>query len=211
MAKKYKDKTKRPKRSKTQIVHDRKREAELVLQGYTQQEIRDALENETGISLSLSTIRADLDAIRKDWMLERRDNYDMLINQELSRCDSTEREAWRAWRASCSDSERKVIEEVAKELANEDEDIEMVVNKITTIIDSNGGVGDPRLFDKIISVQKERRRLMGLYAPARLGIDIRQKNEVIIKGYAVKDASPDVWPALEDGDKYIVDADYEES
>ena len=44
MANKYRDKTKAPKRTKDQIIHDRKRVAELVLQGYKHQEIADKLE-----------------------------------------------------------------------------------------------------------------------------------------------------------------------
>jgi hypothetical protein len=206
--KKYVDKSKAPKRTKDQIIRDRTRVAELVLQGYSHQDIADILRKETGITLSRRTISADIAIIRKDWIKERRDNYDLLVTQELARCDSTEKELWRAWRASCNGSERKMVEEVAKQFSDASEDIELVVNKVTTIMDTHSGVGDPRFLDKIISVQKERRRLLGLYAPARLGIDIRQKNELIIKGYAVKDASPDVWPELETGEENIIEGDY---
>jgi len=209
MANKYRDKTKAPKRTKDQIIHDRKRVAELVLQGYKHQEIADKLEIETGTKLSRSTIRADVEVIRKDWMEERRDNYDLLMNQEISRCDATEKEMWRAWRESCNGKEKKIIEEVAKQFSDDSEDIEMVIQKVTTVLDSGGAAGDPRFLDKIIQVQKERRRLLGLYAPARLGIDIRQKNELVIKGYAVKDASPDVWPSLDIGGDNIIEGDYE--
>lgn len=207
--KKYKDKSKRSKRSKDQLIRDRKRVSELILQGYTQQEVADKLAEETGLQLSRSTIRADIEVIRKDWLQERRDNYDLLIDRELSRCDSTETELWKAWRASCNVAEKKIISEVAKQLEEGKDDLEMVVAKVVTILDSKGGAGDPRFFDKIISVQKERRRLLGLYAPARLGIDIRQKNEITIKGYAVRDASPDVWPALETGEDNIIEGEFE--
>jgi len=205
--KKYKDKTKRPKRSKDRIIRDRKRVSELVLQGYHHQQIADILEKETGLKLSRSTIRADVDVIRKDWMEERRDNYDALMNQELARCDSTEKELWRGWRASCNGTEKKIISEIAKQLEEEEGDLELVVKGVTTVLETAGGAGDPRYFDKIISVQKERRRLLGLYAPARLGIDIRQKNELVIKGYAIKDASPDAWPDLEAGGANIIEGE----
>ncbi len=207
---KYKDKTKRPKRSKDQLIRDRTRVSELILQGYHHQQVADILEEETGLKLSRSTIRADVEVIRKDWLQERRDNYDLLIDKELARCDSTEKELWKAWRASCSVAERKIISEVAKQLDDGQDDLELVVSKVVTILDSKGGAGDPRFFDKIISVQKERRRLLGLYAPARLGIDIRQKNEIIIKGYAVRDASPDVWPSLESGEDNIIEGEFEQ-
>jgi hypothetical protein len=76
-------------------------------------------------------------------------------------------------------------------------------------MDTKGKAGDPRFLDKILQVQRERRRLLGLYAPARLGIDIRQKNELVIKGYGVKDASPDVWPSLEESNGNVIEGEYE--
>lgn len=205
VTKKYVDKSKAPKRGKNQIIRDRKRVSELILQGYSHQDIADLLYSETGIKLSRRTITADVSIIRKDWLQERRDNYDELIDKELARCDSTEREMWRAWRLSCSDTEKKIVEEIARQLADDDEEYELIVKKVITTVE--GSSGDPRFLDKIIQVQRERRRLLGLYAPARLGIDIRQKNELIIKGYAVRDASPDAWPSLEDGN--IIEGEYE--
>lgn len=184
------------KRSKDQRRLDRKRVSELILQSYTHQEIADILFEETGTRLARRTIGADVAIVRKDWLEQRRDNYEMLINQELARADATEGEIWRAWRASCDESERKVVEEIAKKVGD---DRELMVAKITTVTES-GGVGDPRLMDKIIAVQKERRRLLGLYAPAKLGIDIRQKSEVTIKGYAARDVSPDAWPDIVEGE-----------
>jgi hypothetical protein len=209
MAKKYVDKSKAPKRTKDQIKRDRMRVSELMLQGYSHQDIADTLERETGIKLSRRTITADVSIIRKDWLAERRDNYDMLVNRELARCDTTEKTIWEAWRASCSGSERKIVEEIAQQLSDEEEDIELAINKVTTIMDTKGKAGDPRFLDKILQVQRERRRLLGLYAPARLGIDIRQKNELVIKGYGVKDASPDVWPSLEESNGNVIEGEYE--
>jgi hypothetical protein len=210
--KKYVDRSKSIKRSKEKLISDRNRIGELILQGYSHQEVADMLTQETGVSIARRTVTADVAVIRKDWLESRRDNYDALINQELDRIDSTEKELWKAWRASSSGTERKVVEEIARQLSDEDsseEEFELVVSKVTTVLDTKHGVGDVRFFDKIISIQKERRRLLGLYAPARLGIDLRQKTELVIKGYAMADASPDVWPSLEDGVDHIIEGDYE--
>jgi hypothetical protein len=170
---------------------------------YTQKQIQDIINNEGGHDLSISTIRNDIEFVKNDWRNKTLANYDELMNRELSRIDSTERAAWGAWRASCNDSEKEVVERIAKEIEGEvegDVDIEMVVDKIITTTSKSNGVGDPRLFDKIITLQKERRKLLGLYAPTKLGIDINKKSELVVKGYAVKDVSPDVWPDIVEGE-----------
>jgi hypothetical protein len=121
------------------------------------------------------------------------------MNQEFDRIDSTEKEAWRAWRASCGDNEREIVEQIQREIEDSGGS-ELVVSKVTNIIDKSKGVGDPRFFDKVIALQKERRKLLGLYAPTKLGIDINKKSELIIKGYAIKEVSPDAWPDVVEGE-----------
>ena len=192
--------TKAPKRTKMQIVNDRARISDLLLMSHTQREIRTTINKEGGMDLSLTTIRNDIEAIKNDWRSKTIDNYDELMNRELDRIDSTEREVWRAWRKSCGDNEREIVEQVAKEIEDAGGDTELVVAKITSIVDKSKGVGDPRFIDKIISLQQERRKLVGLYAPTKLGIDINKKSELIIKGYAIKEVSPDVWPEIIDGE-----------
>jgi hypothetical protein len=192
--------TKAPKRTKMQIVNDRMRIVDLLSMGHTQREIQKVINDEGGLNLSLTTIRNDIEFIKNDWRNKTIDNYDELMNRELDRIDSTEREVWRAWRNSCGDSEREIVERVAKEIEEAGGDTELVTSKITQIVDKNKGVGDPRFIDKIISLQQERRKLVGLYAPTKLGIDINKKSELIVKGYAVKEVSPDVWPDVVEGE-----------
>jgi hypothetical protein len=192
-----------PKRNEIQILNDRRRIADLLLQGLTHMEIRDVIEYETGISLSRRTITNDVAAIRKDWQEQQRQSVAAWVNQELARCDSTESDLWRSWRASCGDQEQETIEKVARYLktqdGEEDDEYKLRVQRVTSIIKKSGGVGDPRFMTLIINVQQERRRLLGLYAPARLGVDVTNRTEIIVKGYAVKEVSPDAWPEIGDG------------
>lgn len=187
-----------PKRNEIQILNDRRRTAELLLQGYTHQEIRDILEAETGISLSRRTITNDVAKIKEDWMQQQQQSVTAWVNQEIDRLDTFESTLWRAYRASCDDEVQETIEKVAKYIEDID-DYELRLKKVTQVIKKGGGVGDVRLLAEIRQNQQERRKLLGLYAPSKLGVDVTNKTEIIVKGYAVRDVSPDAWPAIEDG------------
>lgn len=194
-----------PKRNEIQIVNDRRRIATLLLQGYTHSNIRDILETETGISLSRRTITNDVAAIRKDWQEQQREDYTALINQEIERLSAAEIEAWRAWRSSCGDKEQETIEQVARYIKPEagyvpdPDEYNLMVKNVTQVIKKSGGVGDPRFFNIILDIQRERRKLLGLYAPSKVGVNVTSKTEIVVKGYAVQSVSPDAWPSLADG------------
>lgn len=189
-----------PKRGEIQILNDRRRTAELLLQGKTHQNIRDILEQETGISLSRRTITNDVAAIKKDWMEQQRASVTENTNRELDRLDFTEAKLWHQYEASCEDDIQETVEQIARYLKEEDgsmsDEYNLRVQKVTQYIKKKNGVGDMRVFSMILDVQKERRKLLGLYAPSRLGIDVTNKTEIVIKGYAVQEASPDAWPSL---------------
>jgi hypothetical protein len=78
------------------------------------------------------------------------------------------------------------------------EDAETFINKITTTTEVR--IGDPRYLSQIHEIQKERRKILGVYAPEMHQLDIRK---VELKGYA-GGWSPDEWK--EDD---IIDGDYE--
>jgi hypothetical protein len=191
---------KAPKRTKPQIEFDRMRMADLLLKGFSRNDIRNIIEDETGVSLSLTTIRNDIKAIRKEWQKERVESYDEMVNREESRLDALESELWGAWRSSCKDDEREVVEKLAKQVADDPDQIELIISKVTTTRNDKKGVGDTKIMAQIIDVQKERRKLRGLYAPATLGVNINTKSELTVKGYGHPNVSPDVWPDIIDGE-----------
>jgi transcriptional regulator of heat shock response len=192
------------KRTRAQLDSDRKRIAELALQGYSQRKIADIMEYETGRPFKQSKINSDLAIIRREWQKEMVTDYNYLMNQELQRCDQLENELWEAWKRSLGGTKREVVEKIAKMLEGSDEP-DLVLNKITETIESN--TMDTSILNQILSVQKERRRLLGLYAPTQLGINMYSEQVVRVKGYAPT-ASPDNWPSLEDG---IVDGEFDDS
>lgn len=80
-----------------------------------------------------------------------------------------------------------IIRDAIKESLDNDEDSETFVNKITTSTEIR--VGDPRYLSQIHEIQKERRKVLGVYAPELHQI---QMQKIELKGYA-GGWSPDNW------------------
>ena len=187
------------KRNTEEIERDRKEAMSLALQGMNGVEIAAIINSKRSYSLTSRQVRYDIQHVRTGWQKSQLENYEMYINQELDRVDVAEKEAWNAWRKSGGEISHKVITELAR--SHDDTDL-FVQQVVTTLRDS---VGNPRFLEIIHKLQIERRKLLGVYAPTRFGLDIHKREEIIIKGYAK--VSPDLWP---DNESAVIEAEYEE-
>lgn len=181
-------------RSKDQIKRDRALIANWAAQQYNSDEMAQLLFQECGYKISSRQIRTDLRVVRKNWLEKQHDNYQLLINEELARCDALEREAWEAWRESRDgDEEILVIEDLAKAVeisVRKGEDFERFNQRIKRTIKPKAPA--VAFLQMIHAVQQDRRKLLGLYAPGQLGVNINTRSEYhIIKSY--KNVSPDDW------------------
>lgn len=160
-------------------------------QDYTQEQMRDLLHQETGCDLSRSQIRYDMKVIRKRWLKEQQFNYHSMVNEELARLDSLEHELWKNWRESKEGKvQKKRIEKVLDETAAS-ADADLVIARVVEEVQDMGG--DTTFLRLIIQTQQERRKLLGLYAPSRIGVDIRkEERKISVKGYV--GISPADWP-----------------
>jgi hypothetical protein len=181
-------------RSNDQLDHDRSRVAELWLQHYTMGEIAEIVTRETGRAVSQNMVQNDINSMRKKWQLKQTINYDALMNQELKRLDTLEGELWRAIRRGLDPKTRVILEKMARQAESDGEEQELFLKKVTEIADS--GVDNPGIFAQIADVQKERRRLLGLYAAKNINVN----QHVTVKGYRV--VSPDDW------DDNVIEGEY---
>jgi hypothetical protein len=170
------------KRNDDQVREYRALVAELMMQGYTQVEMTNIINERRGLNLSRSTIARDVGIIRRDWLETQRTSYEALMNEELLRLDVLEREMWRTLRESSEGMKRIVTDKIVNDGNLED----AVIKRVTETIEQSGV--NNRLFDQILECQKERRRLLGLYAPT--GVSVHK--EIVVKGYQV--VSPEDWP-----------------
>lgn len=96
-----------PKRSKVQIVDDRREIAAQYLRGKTQAEIARYISTypARGYTLTTQQICYDLKAIQKQWQASALRDFDEKRAEELAKVDELERTYWQAWLDSCTDSE----------------------------------------------------------------------------------------------------------
>lgn len=183
------------KRTPDQLKKDRVRISELMLKQHTHGEIAEIVYEETGIELTRRQISYDVTGIRKAWLTRQRENYDVMVTEELYRLDILERELWRSLRASADPKIKEIIE---KHMIKGDVEIgteaSLQVRKMTEHIDKTGI--NPTFFDQIMRVQQERRKLLGLYAPT-VSLE-RIEKKVVVKGY--REVSPSDWPDAIEGE-----------
>lgn len=185
------------KRTKAQIEHGKALITELTLKQYTQSEIIDILEQETGIRLSQQQVSYDLQKVKKEWLKSTHENYNYLMQRELARVDALEAEIWHAMRDSVKGKAKSVIEQARRKVseASDEQDeaeYEMVIVKTQEILEENSV--NPSYFAQIQACQQERRKLLGLYAPQQIGV----QKTIVVKGY--KKVSPDDWPDVIEGE-----------
>jgi hypothetical protein len=80
-----------------------------------------------------------------------------------------------------------IVRDAIADSIDQGEDSETFVNKVTETTEVR--IGDPRFLAQIHEIQKERRKILGVYAPELHQLDIRK---IELKGYS-GGWSPDMW------------------
>ncbi len=175
------------------IDRHRLRISELLLQHYDKSDMLAIIKEEFGVELSMKSLNNDIDQIQMSWIATANLNYDMMINQELARLDALETELWKQLRKSAEPKVKEVIDRLPMRGELTEEDIDYIISKVQSTKES--GAVNPVYFNRIIDVQKERRRLLGMYAPKKIEMDMR--HTVNVKGYDI--VSPDDWDDVIEG------------
>lgn len=148
-------------REPAQIARDRRRIADLYLQGKLQAEIADE------IGVDQSTVSRDLRALHREWLRLALTDFDKAKARELAKIDKLEREYWVAWQRSCEDAETVV--QKAVETAG-------AIRKEATKTEK-GQAGDPRFLQGVQWCIERRCKIMGVDAPDKY----EQSGEVNIR------------------------------
>lgn len=141
--------------------------AELYKHGYSYREIREEVMARLGLSsYSSRTISKDIKRLLAEWREQRLTDTDELMQKELAVIDDIIKEAWIAWNKSKTDKTQRSAKQkgVPGEEGSGTDVITMQMEQATKELIC---YGDPRYLDVIDKQAKERRKLLGLYAPEK--------------------------------------------
>jgi len=169
-------------RSASQLARDRKRIAEMYLQGYLQSDIAQEL------GLCVATVSRDLKVIRERWELSALRDFDAMRARELAKLDNLEIEYWEAWQRSIG------LAKTVTEKGLPGEDGGLVVKERTE--KSEPLLGDPRFLRGVYDCIQARCAILGVKAPRQ--VDVTSKGESI-SGALTKDQRMSLLQALAEG------------
>jgi predicted transcriptional regulator len=145
-------------RCAAEIARDRRRIADLYLQGWLQVEIGEE------VGVSQATVSRDLKALQEEWLQSALVDFDKAKARELARIDRLEREYWRAWVRSVEDKEVEVQEKVE---AGEKQ------GRLKVSLRREGQAGDARFLAGVQWCIEQRCQILRLYAP----VDVDLKSD----------------------------------
>lgn len=151
-------------RDPAQIARDRRRIADLYLQGWIQADIAAECE------INQSTVSRDLKALHQQWLDSALVDISFAKAQELAKIDRLEREYWTAWERSCENAETETRKAKGKARQYQDEETGQFVAEQPAEVtkQSKGQAGDPRFLAGVQWCIERRCKLLGIDAPQKL-------------------------------------------
>jgi hypothetical protein len=149
-------------RSAAQLARDRRKTADLYLQGWLQADIAGFL------GLSQSTVSNDLKALQGQWLRSALLDFDEAKAREVAKVDRLEREYWAAWERSCEDAET-----TKQRGAPGEEPGKIKTASVERTV--KGQAGDPRFLQGVQWCIDRRCKILGVDAAQRasmLNIDV---------------------------------------
>lgn len=133
---------------------------------------------------SLDTVKKDFDSLLQEWKEERLDNVEDYINLELAQIEHTIQEAWDAWERSKSPKTKsKMLGTTNGKNSEKGDDNAVNPTKLERIQEEHNECGDPRYLEAIHRECKERRKLLGLYAPDKQDISCSEGIQINFRKY----------------------------
>lgn len=141
--------------------------AELYKHGYSWREIMDETKARLGLtSYSSRTLSKDIKRLLSEWREQRLTDTEELMQKELAVIDDIIKEAWIAWNKSKTDKTQRSAKQKGVP-GEEGSGTDVVTLQMEQATKELICYGDPRYLDVIDKQTKERRKLLGLYAPEK--------------------------------------------
>jgi len=123
------------------------------------------------LNVSMSTIRKDMKAVRREWRQERMRDWQEHLDEELAKLDLAEQEAWRAVAVAQRPRTmmRRVTRPVQETTPTGDTITRMRVTEEIEVVEPEGGT-DLAALGLILKVMERRAKMLGLDAPDRVEV-----------------------------------------
>jgi len=152
-------------RSTAQLTRDRRKIADLYLQGWIQADIAAEL------GISQQTISNDIAALQSDWLASALIDFNEAKAGELAKIDRLEREYWQAWERSCQDAETLTQKTHGAIQKRETEDGQFVAERPAEVTKTaKGQAGDPRFLQGVQWCIERRCKILGVDAATRIDL-----------------------------------------
>lgn len=150
--------------------------AQLYKRGYSVRTIRAEVMRRLDLATySVSTVQNDIKTLLDEWRENRLEDMDDALQLELTRIDDTVRELWEQWEKSKENYTKTQRKRKGAPARNANQDNNggeggirtfSVEEKTFNVV----GLGNPAYISEIRQQLAERRKLLGLYAPAKRDI-----------------------------------------
>lgn len=169
-----------PTRSDFQREADLVKTAAMYLMGKTQAEIART------VKVSRTQIAYDLKAIRDQWRERAARDFDAHVAEELARLDQLEATYWKAWEESRRQRTTRLEEEGSGPNGPTSK----------TRVTKQKGAGNARFLEGVFACIDRRIRLLGLDAPAK--VDVNLRDYVERESAALGLDADDVWSEIQE-------------
>lgn len=138
--------------------------SDLIAKGFNDQQIAETVNKKYGVEWKLRHVKTVKELLHKLWRCEIAHTMNDQIARELAAVDTQLKETWAAWEFSKKGIQHK---KTRAEKKQGDDSLEGSYNLTEVICDEDTTAGDVKFLQHINDLGKERRKLLGLYAPEK--------------------------------------------
>lgn len=137
--------------------------SDLMAKGFNNQQIVETVNNKYGVEWKIRHVNTMKELLHKLWRCEIAHTMNDQIAREVASIDTQIKEAWSAWEFS----KKGIHKKSRKEKKVGDESLEGSYELTEVVCDEDTTAGDVKFLQHINDLGKEKRKLLGLYAPEK--------------------------------------------
>lgn len=137
--------------------------SDLLAKGFNNQQIIETISKKYGLEWNIRQVNVVKALLHKMWRCEIAHTMNDQIAREVATIDTQIKEAWEAWEFSKKGIKKKQTRTTQSDSPAD----ELTYNVSEVILDENTTAGDVHFLEHINVLGKEKRKLLGLYAPEK--------------------------------------------